>query len=491
MDDIKSLNIGSYIGSYKVSKKLGSGAYGSVYKVFKDKLNYAAKEIKVENLHSLIEIDLTMRIRNPHIVRGIDLVTKKNKVTNNIEYIYLIQELADSDLSTYLKNNKISLIDKIRLMFEIGSALQFLYDKGILHCDIKSINILILDGRAILADMGISVYMSERVDICETVFNRAPEFLRIEYTKELKDYRNKYEDIKSMRTYMHGEIWSYGMICLELLYNKSNVFSYFPEQKFDMDNFLNRLNKFSIAKDKTKFILDNLGELPDDEIPLLNLILSKLLVFDLRERAHSFTEFIQDDMFYKHNMILNPNTGDLTYLESSNVVESSYKNYSIVNAWIMDVLYELKQSNRVSFLTLTLIRDLWNKYVKKLSEAQLFGSACLFLASMVLNSPNNMIIEDELEWYSDNTFTSKELVEYAMKLFINENGMISRTTLYDYLSSLEMLKQAILYIKDERFAKMDSKDIADEIILNETVEEANNRKLKNSGMFEKIYKLSA
>jgi hypothetical protein len=86
----------------------------------------------------------------------------------------------------------------------------------------------------------------------------------------------------------------------------------------------------------------------------------------------------------------------------------------------------------------------------------------------------------------DNKHDLNQLENLSMALFVAENGEIGKITLYDYLSSKNMLEYAINYASSGKFAKMNSKDIADEILLSETPEEANDRQLKYSVKFDEI-----
>jgi len=480
------------IGKYVLERKLGEGTYGSVYiatditqnesssSSTRSNKEYAVKVISNEKLCSLIEVDLLMRIKHPNIIRGVEVLADYDYRNNHeVENVYLVQELADTDLYNYLEKTQLSLKDKTRIMFEIGSGLQFLRDKDVLHCDIKTSNILMINDRAMLADMGLSAYIGENINVCGSLSSRAPELLSVEYGRELADYVKKYNHVKHLQSYALGEIWSYGIICLDILYNKNDVI-----WSDTMYHFFKNINDFSVAENKREYILNKIGKLPDDHIPLLELILKKLLVFDLNDRVTTFNDFIQSSYFSNINLIVNNNLGNLTYNGSiSEIYDEDNEYYGIITRWLINICKGVGISNRVSFLTLALVKDLIGKYEEIDNDNyKVFGSACIYLAVMVIGDETDILQIMVLQ--SRDELTADEILTQAIKLLEWENGMINRITLYDYLSSVEMLKRALEYIKDGRFSKMDTKDIADEIILRETANEANNRKLKNTVNFD-------
>jgi hypothetical protein len=378
-------------------------------------------------------------------------------------------------------------------MFEIGSALQFLRDKNVLHCDIKTLNTLIINGRAVIADMGIAAYNDVRIEACETITGRAPELIEFDYMVKFQYENGVKRNGKSMynkiminttklrNTYVQGELWSYGIICLDILYNKLSLM-----WTGTNDRLVDTLHDFSLAEDKQKFLFDKYGVLPDDHLPIFNEIISKLLIFNPQQRIKTFSEFLSIDIFTNKNLIYNPNIGDLTFSEQSGVISKFSGIYRVVNDWICEVLAEFELPNRVAFLALTLIRDLWDAYNIDSKKAQLFGAACVYLASMVLN--DSVDLAYELEYISNHQIKEHDIQVLAFEILEKENGAISKPTIYDYLSSEAMLVEALKTIyKNPKFAKSSSKDIADEILLSETVKEANNITLKWDVSFADIF----
>ena len=80
---------------------------------------------------------------------------------------YYVMEEADSDLSTYLEENELTLPQKILLCSELLKILKGLHSLGIYHRDIKPENILMRRGLPVFGDLGLVAYREEDHDLDE------------------------------------------------------------------------------------------------------------------------------------------------------------------------------------------------------------------------------------------------------------------------------------------------------------------------------------
>jgi serine/threonine protein kinase len=200
------------------SKKLGTGAYSTVYlarctdKEMITKYNLinglvAIKKINISNLNDKAtkmvrdEISIMSNImKNPHpnIISCIDII-------DDLDTIYIIMEYCDGgDLSTILGNPIKEDISKYYFK-QLINGLQYLTDNKIIHRDIKPKNILLTDKRTKLkiCDFGfakIKTGMTRISTVCGSPLYMAPEIL-------------------GERNYTSGiDIWAIGMILYELIY---------------------------------------------------------------------------------------------------------------------------------------------------------------------------------------------------------------------------------------------------------------------------------
>lgn|SRR3990167_848775 len=141
-------------------EKLGSGAYGTVKKASDENGNIVAvKTIPMDKIGipNILEASIMSTIKHPYLGRAI-------RIHSNSENLYIIQELADYDLSKYTRRNKMDVrpkIDELRKWcHSISLAVHCLHtNQKIIHCDIKASNCLLFrkQDRVVLTDFSLSV----------------------------------------------------------------------------------------------------------------------------------------------------------------------------------------------------------------------------------------------------------------------------------------------------------------------------------------------
>ena len=151
--------------NYRVKEYLGSGAYGVVVSAYDSntKKNVAIKKFK-SIYHSrsisrrtLRELRILRMLDHPNIVK----LKTMHPLTNNLRAgeIYMILEIMDMDLSSFLKANKSELHEthvKI-LMFQLLNGLKYLHISQVVHRDIKPRNLLVnIKCRLKIADFGLA-----------------------------------------------------------------------------------------------------------------------------------------------------------------------------------------------------------------------------------------------------------------------------------------------------------------------------------------------
>lgn len=130
-----------------IKDKIGAGSESIVYKVKHclDKNMYAMKITEYEFLSKWdIEISILSKLTHDNIVRyynswiDLDFRNKKDK-----KYLYTLTELCDDTLYNYMKENEFTYEQKINILIQILSGLEFLHKNNIIHRDIKLSNILV------------------------------------------------------------------------------------------------------------------------------------------------------------------------------------------------------------------------------------------------------------------------------------------------------------------------------------------------------------
>lgn len=142
---------------YELLTPIGRGSYGYVYAaqdVRDPDRKVAVKKVRMSEA-SIVELDVMCRIDHPYIMRCYEFYIQE-------DYLYYVMPLADMTLRHYLSTGPL-YVTRVRLMYEMASAVEFLHSQGMYHGDIFSRNVLIKCGRAILIDMGLAGYIEEQV----------------------------------------------------------------------------------------------------------------------------------------------------------------------------------------------------------------------------------------------------------------------------------------------------------------------------------------
>ena len=168
------------IGSgYEVQKVLGSGAFGTVF-LAKDSALNRKVAIKIPNENVLRDEKLRQRfLREARAVAGLE--------HNNIVRVHTVSDQVGDRYSTYIvyeyvkgislrdyikKKGRVSPYKAAMITKKIADALSYAHEKGVLHRDIKSHNIILTrEGEPKLLDFGLAKINEEDDDDYQSLTN--------------------------------------------------------------------------------------------------------------------------------------------------------------------------------------------------------------------------------------------------------------------------------------------------------------------------------
>lgn len=222
---------------YEFYELIGKGAYGRVYKgknrhhgglvaiKIIDIDNQDYQEMTTENLAQTIkEIDILQQLRDSRARPYVNIIEEARTVHNEL---WIVSEYASGgSVNTLMKPTHAikepgpGLPEKfiIPIARELALGLKYVHEAGVLHRDLKTNNVLILeDGRVQLCDFGVSGTLepqkSKRSTIVGTPAWMAPE-LQQEWVKDA-DPRNPLQP-KEIQYGNEIDIWAYGCTIHEM-----------------------------------------------------------------------------------------------------------------------------------------------------------------------------------------------------------------------------------------------------------------------------------
>ncbi len=270
------------IKTITLDKTLGKGGYGTVYLCRdENEEELAVKCIKTKDfgIPSLIEASIMSVIQHPNLAKAL-------KIHSTPQKLYIIQELAISDLRIYRLNNDISLDLCYQWIHGIAQGLSCLHRHGIIHGDLKASNILVYPGNKIKVSdftMSTNKKWTNNYRPCTTTHRPLEVWLDHKWNQSV-------------------DIWSFGCTIFELVYGKTlfvsqnrdasinaliDWYSYLPHQYQSTELHVSYREAFHYS-----------FSLPDSfniSLPINSLILS-MIVIDPSSRP-SIEDILKNELF--------------------------------------------------------------------------------------------------------------------------------------------------------------------------------------------------
>ena len=151
-------------GRYILGPELGVGGMATVYRATDVRLGrQVAIKVLPPELRAYVgserfqrEVLLAAQLSHPNIVSLFEADEADG-------LLFYVMELVEGESLHQLleRGGPLSLEQAIRITAEVGEALQYAHDSGIIHRDVKPANILLSHGHAMVADFGIAKLLAE------------------------------------------------------------------------------------------------------------------------------------------------------------------------------------------------------------------------------------------------------------------------------------------------------------------------------------------
>jgi serine/threonine-protein kinase len=146
-------------GRYVIERELGRGGMATVYLAqdLRHERPVALKVLERELAVSLgaerflREIRIAARLGHPHILPLLDSGEAGDLLYYSMPYV-----AGESLRQRLARERQLPVEDALRVTSEVADALEYAHRQGVIHRDVKPENILLEDGHAVLADLGIA-----------------------------------------------------------------------------------------------------------------------------------------------------------------------------------------------------------------------------------------------------------------------------------------------------------------------------------------------
>jgi serine/threonine protein kinase len=214
--------IGTTLGIYRVSGKLGEGGMGEVWRATDEKLG---RDVALKVLPAAVADDaerLARFQREARVLASLNhpsIATLYGLETLDGRQVLVMELVEGEDLSTRIERGAMPLAEALPIALQIAQALEAAHEKGIVHRDLKPANIKLRpDGTVKVLDFGLAKAWDEE-----------RSGANLSYSPTITQHHTKAGVILGTASYMapeqaaglaadrRADVWSFGVVFWEML----------------------------------------------------------------------------------------------------------------------------------------------------------------------------------------------------------------------------------------------------------------------------------
>ena len=340
--------------NFQLGDRIGSGAFGSVYKVIRkeDSKIYAMKRVKITQLgekekdNALNEIRILASLNHPNIIGY-----KEAFYDNNSQTLNIVMEYADDgDIESKISNNKLNKLSFQEstiwnILIQILQGLKFLHDNNIIHRDLKSANIFLMkNGLIKIGDLNVSKLskIGSANTHTGTPYYSSPEI----WTEQSYNYKT--------------DIWSVGCIIYEMCnlsppFRGTSLINLFNNIQKGVYKPVNKIYSKDLCKVISKMLIVDPEKRPScDQLLSLNVIMCKM---------NDINKINENDNDYKVDLIQTIKFPKK--VNDINKILPHKKMYNDRNEMMMNDEFETKKSGFLNEANKGINKEINNNYNKE------------------------------------------------------------------------------------------------------------------------------
>eukprot|EP01117_Protostelium_nocturnum_P013315 TRINITY_DN4955_c0_g1_i7.p1 TRINITY_DN4955_c0_g1~~TRINITY_DN4955_c0_g1_i7.p1 ORF type:complete len:903 (-),score=286.32 TRINITY_DN4955_c0_g1_i7:57-2765(-) len=183
-----------------LGEKIGQGGFGSVYAATYCSTTQVAVKLQQKNsdnkLNLIREATIMKELHHPNVV-----LYMQTYDTNEGGIGLMMEFIPNGNLLDSLRRGVISSSEKINVISDIVGGMTYIHEKGVIHCDLSSRNVLLTEGnRAKIGDFGSAKKVGEKNPNIKTAPRWSPP-----------------EVLKGGEFTFEGDVFSFGITCWEII----------------------------------------------------------------------------------------------------------------------------------------------------------------------------------------------------------------------------------------------------------------------------------